>query len=540
VAACGKIENNSSGDDFIVIKLAGPDGSELWRQELSSTYPDVANALALDPKDDVIAVGRHNNRFRIVKLAGSDPNGIELWRNSLAPPSQALAVAVDSSGDAIAVGYLETPTGRDFAVAKFAGLDGARLWSVVVNGTASSSQDEARGVAVDGAGNVVAVGVTQNATRDLTVIKLDPNGQEIWLKNIDNNGFDQGVAVALDPNGHVLAAGVVTDPNTGADLAVIKFSGSDPNGQELWRQTVDAVEGNDQARAIAVDAAGDVVVAGFVSRDANVNENFIVLKLSGEDGDLLWDLEGLPWREEDGTGGGDDEDIALAVAIDPAGHVAAAGYIEDVTQDFFVLKASGTDGTDVLLQDTDGDGVSDLDDNCPDHFNPLQEDLDEDGLGDPCDPDDDEDGVDDVNDNCPIDFNPDQGDVDADGLGDACDSSFGTGTVVDAIEGSAGEAVTEITLANPPGGNGLIAKLTGKGGIVRKVSEAVAAFDAGEIDTAAYVDQLVDALAVLGAFDNQLAAKIENGQIVDPEASALVTESTKIRDWTEALIADAS
>lgn len=75
--------------------------------------------------------------------------------------------------------------------------------------------------------------------------------------------------------------------------------------------------------------------------------------------------------------------------------------------------------------DSDGDGIKDANDNCPDAFNPDQADSDGDGSGDACDEpevvDSDGDGVPDDSDNCRYDTNPDQADSDGDGTGDACD-----------------------------------------------------------------------------------------------------------------------
>ncbi len=74
--------------------------------------------------------------------------------------------------------------------------------------------------------------------------------------------------------------------------------------------------------------------------------------------------------------------------------------------------------------DADGDGVTDAQDNCPNAFNPDQADEDADGVGDACEveADADGDGVADAQDNCPNAFNPGQADGDSDGVGDACDA----------------------------------------------------------------------------------------------------------------------
>lgn len=90
------------------------------------------------------------------------------------------------------------------------------------------------------------------------------------------------------------------------------------------------------------------------------------------------------------------------------GHSGPADVFFDKVNNILVVPNFYSDRVDFLDMDVDGDTVLDLDDNCPNDFNPGQSDSDSDGVGDVCD-------------NCVDIFNPDQADTDEDDIGDACD-----------------------------------------------------------------------------------------------------------------------
>jgi len=145
------------------------------------------------------------------------------------------------------------------------------------------------------------------------------------------------------------------------------------------------------------------------------------LSLSGvarfTQGDARWTLWADVWRP-------DANGWQLRVCEVHGSHGCSRGYYVELGSHDFIAEAP--------ILDSDGDGISDLRDNCARVVNREQIDGDSDGVGDLCDVcpaaanplqvDSDGDGVGDQCDNCSSAANADQIDSDGDGLGDRCDN----------------------------------------------------------------------------------------------------------------------
>jgi len=153
-------------------------------------------------------------------------------------------------------------------------------WSQRFGGT---GDDWARGVTVDGAGNVVIVGgctsvtnfgggdnFTTANTRDIFVAKFDASGLHQWSRVFPNSvGNDEGYGVAADPSGNVFITGAFfntvdfgsgSNLNSagGGDIFVAKY-GAD--GSYQWSKRF-GTTGNEVGYAVAADGSGNVVVTG--------------------------------------------------------------------------------------------------------------------------------------------------------------------------------------------------------------------------------------------------------------------------------------
>jgi outer membrane protein assembly factor BamB len=208
---------------------------------------------------------------------------------------------------------------------------------------------EAAAVALDGAGDVVAAGALTNAgtLSDFAVVKFDgASGAEQWRHSINglSNGHEEARTVAVTAAGDVIAAGAITN-DWNRDFAIVKFAGA--SGAELWRRDDFGVgsSGIDFASAVALDAAGDVFAAGFLERTEPAG--FTVLKVDGGSG-------GDRWRQVL-TGNG-FSNMANGIAVDASGDVVAAGGIAttDREGDFTVVKFEGASGSERWRQQLNG------------------------------------------------------------------------------------------------------------------------------------------------------------------------------------------
>ncbi|HVE87489.1 MAG TPA: SBBP repeat-containing protein, partial [Myxococcales bacterium] len=197
----------------------------------------------------------------------------------------------------------------------------------------TAGQDNAFGVAADGSGNVyiagwtdgVFPGVAAEGYIDLFVVKLDGGGAQQWIQQYGTTKNDYARGVALDGSGNLYVAGYTTgtfpgftNPG-GAELLVIGLDGS---GGMRWAQQLGAGD-ETVANGVATDSNGNVLVAGetFGSLPGFTSTGIVDLFVIKYDGGGA-----RQWIQQMGAGGSLDSTHANGVATDGSGNVYVAGY----------------------------------------------------------------------------------------------------------------------------------------------------------------------------------------------------------------------
>jgi len=119
---------------------------------------------------------------------------------------------------------------------------------------------------VDSAGDVIVAGTLgvpdlRGKGSDIVVLKYSPAGALLWKTTYDGPGHreDYVNGLALDAHGNALVVGASVGKGTGRDYVTIKVRA---NGSRAWVRRYAGPGGFDEARGVAVDAAGNVYVTG--------------------------------------------------------------------------------------------------------------------------------------------------------------------------------------------------------------------------------------------------------------------------------------
>jgi len=232
----------------------------------------------------------------------------------------ALAVAVDSGDNVIYAGRANTEGhGSQIFAMKLAANDGHILWSAERGGTADAD-DAAWDIVIGVDDNPVLAGLVVN-TGDTAVTltrKLDgSDGSLIWESEIVDAVDDivnRSSWLALQDNGDVVVCARAFGTN-GYDVELARYAAGD--GELVWQTRYDgATHGGDDVRQMIRDGAGNLIITGV--QDSAWNYNYMVVKVSGTDGSLLWEAPGY-----DGPPGW--YDVANCVAVGIGGQIIVSG-----------------------------------------------------------------------------------------------------------------------------------------------------------------------------------------------------------------------
>jgi hypothetical protein len=152
---------------------------------------------------------------------------------------------------------------------------------------------------------------------DFATARYGENGETLWVAyyNGTGNEGDEAEAVALDTAGNIYVTGSSPGTGTNQDIVTVKYNQA---GETLWVRRYTGTGGNheDKATCIALDPSQGVYVGGYTEGYGTARD-FIIIRYSSS-GETLWTRRF--------NGSADDDDEVVGVETDARGRVYVAGY----------------------------------------------------------------------------------------------------------------------------------------------------------------------------------------------------------------------
>jgi hypothetical protein len=347
--------------------LTGTTGSDVlvkWTPTLDLSWAirrvGISRALALDPEDNAFIASVYGFDPDVKSTPGLDivvtkvaADGSELWSKRVASPlyDEASSLAADGDGNSVVGGFTfgkiadDPDVGAGDALLVKLAPNGDQLWA---HQFGSTGFDAVRDNCVDAEGNHYATGAVAGTFAsaaqgegDLFVVKLSSLGEQLWAKQLGSAAVDGGTGIACGKDAIYvtgITAGRLDEPTAAApaqsDIVLIKY---DFAGNQLWLKQW-LTTGQERFPKLAVGPSGNVFVTGGSSTDLDQDSG----NGPGGETDLFvgeWTADGaLLWTYQYGS---DSWDTAMGVAVSPTGRIAVGADVQAPLPQFASLASGG-------------------------------------------------------------------------------------------------------------------------------------------------------------------------------------------------------
>jgi len=325
---------NSQGDLFLagcdnitfwnILKINPFNGDTIWTKERERDPPGAGpgftglQGLAIDSNDNIFASGHDAlGNYLLIKY---NPNGDSLWSKKY-----------DNSGFEVNIGGCFV---KDYnpILTGVSTISQMAWWTIKLNGdgdTVWTAFNNIYGMPYDliedDSNNILVVGEDES-NYNTTLLKLNPDGNELWTKGYDvNNERDTGRGVAIDRDKNIVICGHCG--NTTHSIYVLKLN---PNGDSLWCRIFDFAN-DEYASSIAIDSLNYYHITGFAEDTANTG----ILLILDSDGNIA------TWTFYNGIGKAYYSDVCIGA--DNSIFVVGSEEI-GAQRDMLALKYSGAGG----------------------------------------------------------------------------------------------------------------------------------------------------------------------------------------------------